>query len=303
MSKKNLTLSGILLVMVAFVYLYQGPFQDWREKSETTKNFLSALDPAAINTLEITADNKTAKLIKSGDRWKIDGTKDFYVKDSVASELNTILSELGRADLDVISTNKDKKSEFETDESGIRVVLKQGEKMFGEFIIGKTASDYINTYISRPADNATYIIEKNIRSVFARDRWEDDTIFSGDKERITSIRFQYPKREFTITKKDDIWEGTAPVKFTVAKEKAEAILEIMSNLTAADIPTQTFAGTGLEKNLIIIQATGDGIDNILMVGDENGEGLYFAKRGNSDNIYLISKEQRDTLNTDSKKLK
>ena len=35
--------------------------------------------------------------------------------------------------------------------------------------------------------------------------------------------------------------------------------------------------------------------NTLMVGDDNGEGLYFAKRGDSDNIYLISEEQRDVL--------
>ncbi|MBU4026105.1 DUF4340 domain-containing protein, partial [Patescibacteria group bacterium] len=112
------------------------------------------------------------------------------------------------------------------------------------------------------------------------------------------------------------WEGISPYEFSVDENKIDEILNIMSNLIAAKIPEQTFDGTGLEKNLIIAQATGEGIDNILMVGGalQNGstalrdyganaeEELYYAKKGDSDNIYLITKEQRDELDKNIKDL-
>ena len=71
----------------------------------------------------------------------------------------------------------------------------------------------------------------------------------------------------------------------------------MSNLTAISIPEQTFDNTGLEKNNIIVEATGEGINNTIMVGDaeDDEESRYYIKRGDSDNIYLITKEQRDAL--------
>ena len=75
----------------------------------------------------------------------------------------------------------------------------------------------------------------------------------------------------------------------------------MSNLSTVQIPAQTFEGTGLEKHTIIIQVMGDDIDNTLMIGDvksidaEGEDELYYVKKGSSDNIYLITKEQRDEL--------
>jgi len=58
------------MVLIGLAYVYQGPFRDWRNKSEATKNFLSAMDASAANILEITAGSSTVSLVKSGDRWK-----------------------------------------------------------------------------------------------------------------------------------------------------------------------------------------------------------------------------------------
>jgi hypothetical protein len=73
-------------------------------------------------------------------------------------------------------------------------------------------------------------------------------------------------------------------------------LGILENLRSADIPAQEFKGTGLEKNSLIIQVSGEGFDNTLMVGDCTKDNVCYAKRGDSDNIYFITKEQRDALN-------
>ena len=124
--------------------------------------------------------------------------------------------------------------------------------------------------------------------------WRDLTIFSTAEEKIKKIRFQYPNREFTVEFKDDKWGGILPEKFTVNKGKIDKIAQIMSNLKAVEIPEQTFENTGLEKHLIIVEAAGEAIDNVLMIGN-NRDGLYYAKKGESDNIYLIDKSDRDEL--------
>ncbi len=52
-----------------------------------------------------------------------------------------------------------------------------------------------------------------------------------------------------------------------------------------------------------MQATGENIDNTIMIGDSNDAEQYFVKKGDSDNIYLISKSQGDELEKEIWELK
>jgi hypothetical protein len=81
------------------------------------------------------------------------------------------------------------------------------------------------------------------------------------------------------------------------------VLGVLHNLTAAKIPAQTFTGTGLEKHNIIVQVTGGGFDNTIMIGDCTKDNLCYAKTAASDNIYLISKSDRDALDKKTTDLK
>jgi hypothetical protein len=124
------------------------------------------------------------------------------------------------------------------------------------------------------------------------------------KERLDKIRFQYPKRQFTMEKKENKWGGTLPKKFTVNEDKLNAVLSVLENLTAAKIPEQDFKAFGSpEKNGIIIQFSGEQVDQTLMIGNCTKDKLCYVKRGNSDNIYMITKEQRDKLDKQSKDFK
>ena len=92
-----------------------------------------------------------------------------------------------------------------------------------------------------------------------------------------------------------MWKGVSPYIFSVDEAKVSEVLEAVSALTAIDIPEQTFAGTGLDKNLIIVQVKGPGIDNTIMLGDSNENGDYYAKKADSDNIYLVASLVNDAL--------
>ncbi|MFH0923918.1 MAG: DUF4340 domain-containing protein [Candidatus Falkowbacteria bacterium] len=328
---KNIKLAIILIILIALAYFYQGPFKDWKSDLGKPDNFLAKIDASQIDKIEITKNGETAVLIRESDKWRIADTKDFYVEENLADSLNKALEEAISAEVELAGSNKDKKSEFKTDlEQGVKVRLfLNAENEIANFVIGKTGNDF-STYVSESNLDETYKIKINLSGLFSRDSWYDKNIFLSDKEKISKIRFQYPDREFIITKTQKHentetletekleyeWEGISPYEFSVDENKIDEILNIMSNLIAAKIPEQTFDGTGLEKNLIIAQATGEGIDNILMVGGalQNGstalrdyganaeEELYYAKKGDSDNIYLITKEQRDELDKNIKDL-
>jgi hypothetical protein len=296
MNKKTLILGGALIILIALAYIYQGPLRQWRANLGKPDNFLAKIDTEQISKMEIIKDSQTTILERESEKWKVGGTNDFYVKDSVIDNAIQSLKKAAEGELRLVSSNKEKKSVFKTDESGIRVKLYQAGELAADFIIGKTGSDFVSTYISLPDADNTYAVKANLFSSFNQNEWRDRTIFSSDKEKIAKIRFQHPNREFAVEKVEGIWQGTSPYKFDVDENKIDKILNIMSNLTAVKIPEQNFEGTGLDKRDIIVQATGEGIDNTIMIGDENDEGYYYAKRADSDNIYLISKWQRDELN-------
>lgn len=300
MSKKNLYLGALLIVLIAAAYIYNGPWQKMQMDKGKVKNFLAKITVADIDMIDITSLGKTTTLEKNGERWKIGGTKDFFTDDSVSASLVSGLDEAKKAEMELASENKDKKSDFETDETnGTLVKLRQGDKVLSEFYVGKASDNSASSYISLSGDDKTYVIKSALSDLFRREDWYDRKIFASNQAGINKIRFQYPNREFTIEKKDDVWTGIAPNKFKADNDKLSEILSLMSSLSAVKIPEQNFTGTGLEKSGIIVQATGEGIDNTIMIGNayksDDGLEYYYAKKATSDNIYLITKSNRQAL--------
>jgi hypothetical protein len=312
MNKRNLILAAILVVLAASAYFYQGPVGDWLEERGEPDNWLSGIDLAEVGKVVVVNNNGTTTLVRIDDRWKIEGTKDFYVPANVAVNMESALEDAGVAEPEVVSTNPDNKVEFQTDDNnGVTVELYQDNGLAASFIVGKLASDFSSTYVSRSDISETYKIAADLNRAFARAEWYDRAIFSAKEDDVTEIRFQYPESEFTVTREGEgdeaTWVGTIPYRFAVDDEKVNKVAAIMANLDAAEIPEQTFEGTGLGSHEIIVQATGKGLDHTLMVGNardpEAEEPLYYAKKGSSDNIYLITEEQKEILDTSIRELR
>ncbi len=300
---KNLKLFLVLIVLAALAWIYAGPFQSFKNKLSSPKNFLSKVRVEKLEKIEIKGGRKDVVLKKEGERWKIDGTRDFYVEDSLAKNMIEELEKAVDSDLELASSNKEKKNRFQTGEGGVKVKLIWDEDKDREFVVGKMTPDFNGTYIAEVEGEDTYSVRSKLSGLFNYAEWYDKTIFNADNKKISKIRFQYPNKEFTIEKVEDKWEGTIPYKFEVSEEKANEVLGVMSRLRAASIPEQTFENTDLDKHLMIIQATGEGLDNTLMIGKENEEGFFYAKKSDNDNIYLISKTERDKLDRDIWSLK
>ena len=296
MNKKNIILGAVLLFLIIAAVIYDGPVKNWQQNSGKVNNFLVNIDVDKITKIEIERDDRKTVLEKQGDRYKIVDTKDFYVDEMTTSALRSILEEAKASELEVVSKTDEKKIEFSVDKKqGVNIKLFQDSDNVAEFIVGKMTGDYAGSYISQSDTEKTFSINSNLAGIFGREDWYDYKIFSSDKTVANKIRFQYPTREFTIEKGEEGWKGTLPYGFSVNQEKIDKIIDIMTNLKATEIPEQDFEKSGLAEHSIIVQLSGPGLDNTLMIGDKNGESMYYAKKGSSDNIYLISDEQREML--------
>ena len=290
MKKNNLILAAVLVVLIGLGFAYNGPIKNWREKANQPKNFLSDVDFGKIDKVEI-AKGKTV-LAKQGEDWKV-GTdkKAFNASPSAIEQMIAQLKAVQQGSLELVSTNKDRKPEFQTDDSGIEVTFSQGDNKT-TVIIGKMTSDYSSSYISRQDDDNTYRTAANLWSVFMAEEWRNLAIFTGDSAKAQKIRLQFSDKQYILEKKGEDWfDG----KTKLNKDKVNNILTRMTSLAAAKIPAQDFKPTGLAKASLIVQLTGDGLDNTLMIGKDDGQGQFYAKRGDNDLIYLIAKVDKDEL--------
>lgn len=300
MPKKTLILAIVLVALIALAYGYQSPLKKWQSDLGRPKNILAGIKVDLVNKIEITEQGNTLTLDKQGEKWKYDDTKDFYADAAVMAKVFNELKAALSSETELVSNNNERKSEFKTDDSGMEIKIYQADREAANFIIGAAAG--AGSYVALPESAATYAVKADLGGAFKPAEWRDFTIFSTPAEKINKIRFQYPNREFTVELKNGQWSGVLPDKFAVKAEKIKPVLDIMSNLEAREIPAQVFANTDLNKHFIIIEASGQGVNNTLMVGGAT-DGLYYVKRGDSDNIYLISKQERDELDKWSWQLK
>ncbi|NTU98408.1 DUF4340 domain-containing protein [Candidatus Falkowbacteria bacterium] len=291
--KKNLILGIVLAVLIALAVIYQGPFQSWRQKSKAPKNFFSKVDVDKMDKIEI----KGGKIVleKQGGEWKVASDKKAYP--ASLSMINQVTSQLKAAqelNLDLVSASKDRKPSFQTDQTGTAVSFYQGKDKVLDITIGKMTSDYSGSYVSQPDNDNTYRTGNvNLWSVFASsEEWRDLVIFKADASKAKKIRMQFTDGQFTLEKKGDDWFSG---KDKLNNDKVQKITDLLTGMVASEIPVQDFKPTGLDKNPLILQITGDGLDNTIMIGKDNGKGMVYAKRGDSDLIYLISKSDRDNL--------
>jgi hypothetical protein len=304
MSKKTMIMGGVLVVLIALAFLYEGPIKKWEDSTGKPTNPLEKFDMGKLGKIELTKAGKTTTLEKKDDKWKVASERNFAADQTVIDNLTADLGKLRDASLELVSSNKDKQKDFETSETGLKLKLIFVDSKQIEMIIGKMGNDFSSSYISWANSSDTYLVKVNVRQSADVPEWRDKKIFVTDRAKLAKIRFQFPKSQFTIEKTANNWVPSSNPKSNLASSKVDKVIDAMANLQAAEIPVQDFKGTGLEKNSIIVQATGDGVDNTLMIGDKAKIGdFYYAKKGDSDNIYLITKAQRDTLNTSINSLK
>jgi hypothetical protein len=297
---KNTILSIALLALVAIAWGYQGPYQRWQHKRKLPVNFMK-LD-GEINRFEIESGKTKISLAKEGDNWRVYGQEGkFFASPIQMKSITQTLNGLGNLELEVASNNPKKQEDFMVTGDNVLKITLKSDKGEAKFNVGKSTANFNGSYVGHEGDSNTYRLNStNLQQLLGRKEWRDYSLFNLDFKQPIHLRLQYPDHETKMTLRDEEWlNDKGGIKYN--KEQIDKVASTLVSLVAVEIPKQDFKPTGLQKPKMIIQFSGDGFDETLMLGNKGPKNTYYAKKASSDNIYLINSTDFDTLTQKERK--
>ena|SRR3989338_6508456 len=297
-TKKNYILFVVLLALAAVAYIYAVPFEDWRarQRSARADNFLSHVNMAVIDKVEVTRSEKIYTITKNNGLWYFQ-PGDWPTEQTLITSLEEKTANIAAGDLRVVSVNADNQPNFGITKDSPRVKLYQGENETASFIIGGVSSDYQSAYIGRDGDSNTYSAPETLVRAFDVESWQDRTITDAAVTGIDTVVLTYPgKAAIELTNKpaaaggEASWRAEKPLTVSLQKEKVEEFLDQAASLEAAAIPDQIEVVPALTLEL-----KGTGVNERLIIGGEHNDGNYLVKKEKTGRVYVISKASRDAL--------
>ena len=97
---------------------------------------IPTIDPARIDTLEVTKGGVTTVIKREAGKYKVTAPVSYPADEPAAKAAFEAMGKLHFSDL--VTEQKPKQAEFEVDDKGLRVVAKKGDKVLADLIIGKS---------------------------------------------------------------------------------------------------------------------------------------------------------------------
>jgi len=307
--KTTVILFGVFVILLLFVYLFEGPLSDKRQKKTTEVSLLfSDFEKKSATKIEIKSPAKAVVLEKNEDGWLISGTDDFTADPQLVDNALSTIAGLQRDA--IASKNPENQDIFEvTPAKGVEVKVSDAEKnMLAHFYIGKTASDFFSSYLRKEGSDEVLQVG-SITATFDKDikAWRDKTVLSFSPDMVTQLLLKTTAEEIVL-KRDEKreWEITQPVRAPAKNEVLTNILRTLSSLKALDFAKDYDITTcGLDAPQITVTVIlKDQEEKRLLIGKMDEEkSQYYAKNKAKKTIFLIGKFQFDTVNKTVEDLK
>jgi hypothetical protein len=307
--KTTVILFGVFVILLLFVYLFEGPLSEKRQKKTTEVSLLFPdFEKASATTIEVKSPTKSIVLDTKGDAWLISGTDDFTADPQlVDNALDTIAGLLRDT---IASKNPDKQDIFEvTPAKGVAVkVFDEQQNILAHFYIGKTASDFFSSYLRKEGSDEVLQVG-SITATFDKDikAWRDKTVLTFSPDTVTQLLLKTTSEEIVLERDEEgKWMITQPGKAPAKNEMLTNILRTLSSLKALDF-AKDYDITTYELDAPQITVTvilKDQEEKRLLIGKMDEEkSQYYAKNQAKKTIFLIGKFQFDTVNKTVEDLK
>lgn len=258
-----------------------------------------------IDSVTIKESDKTIQLRRtSGNVWVIEKPVAFSADEGALKTLTEKVEKLEFGDL--VTERKDKHAEHHVDDkAGIRVVLKGGSKILGDFVVGKTQSGY--TMIRPSSKDQVYQAVGSLRHVFKKDvkMWRDRNLSKFTRDDARQLRVETPGGTMELVRKDAKAEwvlksATTPPKGLdkgLDKNVVRSLLSTLSSLMASDFADgKTAADTGMDKPTARVTAKlANGKEVSVLVGAKKNKDEYWVKKKETSQIYVLRSHNAENL--------
>lgn len=300
--KTTVILFGVFVILLLFVYLFEGPLSEKRQKKTTEASLLFPdFEKESAATIEVKSPAKSIVLKKNEEGWLISETDGFTADPQLVNNALDTIAGLMRDT--IVSKNPEKQDIFEvTPTKGVEVKVSDAEKnMLAHFYIGKTASDFFSSYLRKEGSEEVLQV-KSVTPTFDKDSkaWRDKTVLTFFPDAATQLLLKTTTEEIVLEKDEEgKWEITKPVRAPAKNEMLTNILRTLSSLKALDF-AKDYDITTYELDAPQITVTvilKDQEEKRLLIGKMDEEkSQYYAKNQAKKTIFLIGKFQFDTVN-------
>ena len=308
-AKTTVILFGVFVILLLFVYLFEGPLSNKRQKKSAEVSFLfPEFEKKSVTKIEVKSPARSIVLENKGDVWLIAETDDFTADPQLVNDaLNTIDGLLRDT---IVSKNPEKQEIFEvTPAKGIQVkVSDANENILAHFYIGKTASDFFSSYLRKEASDEVLQV-RSITSTFDKEikAWRDKSVLTFSPDTVTQLLLKTTTDEIVLERDEEgAWKITQPINAPANNEMLTNILRTLSSLKALDF-AKDYDITAYELDAPQITVTlilKDQEEKRLLIGKMDEEkSQYYAKNQAMKTIFLIGKFHFDTVNKSAEDLK
>ena len=307
--RTTVILFGIFLILLVFVYLFEGPLS---EKERRQQKGVIALFPdfqkeSAVK-ISVKSPSQEVILDRMESGWKIAGTDGFFADPQLVDTLLETIAQFKRDN--IASRNPEKKEIFEVvSAKGLEVIVANADqKPLAHFIMGKAAPDFFSSYVRKEESDEVLQVSAS-RTIFEKDikNWRDKTILAFPAELATRLTLTRPDESVTLEKEESgSWKIVNPHDAKANQELVEKIVSTLSSLKALDF-AEDYDNTKYQLDnplLTITLILKDQVEKRLLIGKLDEEkSQYYAKNQADKTIFLIGKYQFETSNKSFEDLK
>ncbi len=327
--KNKLVISALIFVVLLAIVMMvsESPYET---KVESFEGVLPTIEEATLDKIEITQETESFTVERRGEDWLITSPGEYTAESSWKSAVVEKLEGLKISR--VASDKKEKHSNFEVDEKGIRVkAFAKGQEVLS-VIVGKQTPDYRGTFIRLPDSERVLVVEGAFASSFKKKvkDWRNKFVYDLPKEEFNYIEFAaasskyaFEKKEIEVKQaakegeeavapvKETVWKLVGDEKFSVDKTRLESTLNTFAKLRWAEVEDKPkeLAFYGLDTADVKVSAKdkdGNSFSFSMKVlpsekeasGQDKPSQFSWVKTAGSEKVYQIRKYQADKFTKD-----
>jgi hypothetical protein len=240
----------------------------------------------------IESPDTTAVLAKADDVWFVTSEDSLPAEVRAVDEIFNNVSRFSRKDM--ISSNPEKRALYQVDSTGVFVTFHDaGGDTLVRFVVGKRGPDYQSTYVRDVASGDVVLAPGYLPPVFDRGKrtWQDRTVYSLEPDAVTEITIRRPGETLAL-RRDSAgeWFVSEPESAACNRDRMTRLVRSLAYLRGDELAGRMpVPASGLsEPDSSIGFGTADGLREELFFGNRNEDDRTFAKRADSEIVYLLS---------------
>jgi hypothetical protein len=260
MSKKSLTILGIIFVALLAVFMLQRYVGRTSARPESLSELKFEFDPQAVNTIQVfKRDYPDSGLVfvRRDTGWVIVNEYNTWAK---SEEVKKLLDDLAAVSGSIRGESEDLYRDFEIDDrSALQIkFLGTDNSELLHLFVGKGGPDGKSCFLRLPDSPTVYLANNNFISRFAAwaappekklpsDRWMNLRLSPIKSQDITAFKIHLPNANYefaqfadepvdSLTPPASVWKQTMPAKGTILDEsKIKGLQSSIANLTAQGV--------------------------------------------------------------------